>query len=368
MAKASGLSRREFLRRAGIAGAALAMAPILEACSQKSLETSGQLLFANWTNYVDPAIFAKLKSQEGLVVAYQTYVSNDELFSKLLLADSARRRGRMVHSFDLMVPSDNFIKRYLSLGMLEQVDASTKLKNIGNLQPEFRHEDFDPGNKYTIPWATGTTGIGYDTTVFTTPPDWTVFLDTKYQGKMTMLDEIRDAFSAALLSLGKDPNTTSSADVTAAQEQLIKMKTIIKSFDSTDYIDGLAGGQLVAAQAYSGDLLQAKEKNPKLDFVLPAAGAMRWVDSLAVPHYAPHPDNALKFMDFYLQPEIAAQVSNFIQYDTANAAAVPKLDPAVSGNPVIFPPADVVARLHFTADLGADEKLYTDAWKKVQSA
>jgi spermidine/putrescine-binding protein len=195
-----------------------------------------------------------------------------------------------------------------------------------------------------------------------------VFLDTKYQGKMTMLDETRDAFAGALFSLGKDPNTTSAADVTAAQDQLIKMKAVIKSFDSTDYIDGLASGQLVAAQAYSGDLLQAKEKNSKLDFVLPSAGAMRWVDSLAVPHYAPHPDNALKFMDFYLQPEIAAQVSNFIQYDTANAAAVPKLDPAVSGNPVIFPPADVIARLHFTADLGVYEKLYTDAWKKVQSA
>jgi spermidine/putrescine-binding protein len=360
--------RREFLRRAAAMGVVMAATPILSACSEKALESAKTLAFENWTDYIDPAILTKFMSAAGISTIYSTYTSNDELSNRLILAEAARRRGRMVHSFDLIVPSDNFVKQFRDQGLIQQINAATSLKNIGNLEPEFRQEDFDPGNQYTIPWATGTTGIGYDTSVIASPPDWSVFLNESYKGKMTMLDEIRDAYAAALLYLGKDPNTTSSADVDAATQTLIKMKGVIKSFDSTNYIDGLASGELVAAEAYSGDLLQAKQRNPKLDFVLPQQGGMRWVDSLAVPTHAPHLDNALEFMDFYLRGDISAQVSNFISYDTANAAAVPLLDPSIKGDPVIFPPADVVARLHFTADLGPFEKLYSNGWKQVQSA
>ncbi len=363
------LPRREFLRRAGAAGLAVAAAPLLAACSEHSIEGSDVLTFENWTNYIDPAVLTAFKAQSGISVAYNTYVSNDELARTLNLANVPRRGGREGHTFDLMVPSDNFVRSFVQQDLLEKIDAGTKLKNIGNLQPEFRKEGFDPGNVYTIPWATGTTGIGYDTSVFSSPPDWTVFLDDRYKGKMTMLAEIRDAFGASLLSLDKDPNATSSADIDAATQQLIKMKAVILAFDSTNYIDELAKGTLVAAHAYSGDLLQAKESNPKLDFVLPSQGALRWVDSLAVPVHAPNPDNSLTFMDFYLEPAVSAQVSNFIQYDTANAAAVSLLDAAVRDDPVIFPPADVLSRLSFTADLGSDvDKLYADGWSTVQGA
>jgi putrescine transport system substrate-binding protein len=285
----------------------------------------------------------------------------------LLLADAARRRGRASHTFDLIVPSDNFVRQFREQGLLQPIDTS-KLTNIGNLAPAFRNEGFDPGNRYTIPWATGTTGIGYDTSVFSTPPDYSVFLDPKHKGKMTMLDETRDAYGASLFSLGKDPNTTSQADIDAATNQLIKMKTVIKGFDSTDYIQGLASGELVAAHAYNGDLLQAKESNPKLAFVLPAAGALRWVDSLAVPVDAPGVEDALTFMNYYLEAAISAKNSDFIQYDTANEAAQPLLSPAVRNNTVIFPTAAELARLEFTVDLGGDERLYAEGWKKVQQA
>jgi len=363
------LPRREFLRRAGLAGLAVAAAPVLAACSEQSLEGNDELSFENWTDYIDPAILTAFRSQSGISVQYATYTSNDQLQTRLLLADTPRRHGRMTHTFDLMVPSDNFVQRFRDLDLIEEVDPGSKLQNIGNLQPAFQHEGFDPGNRYTIPWATGTTGIGYDASILDTPPDWSVFLNETYKGKMTMLDEIRDAYGAALLSLGKDPNATSATDIDAATRQLIAMKAVIRGFDSTTYLDGLASGDLVAAHAYSGDVLQAKERNPKLAFVLPPQGALRWVDSLAVPVHAPQPDNALTFMDFYLQPEISAQVSNHIRYDTANAAAQPLLDAAIRSDPVIFPPADVLAKLSFTDDLGPEvEKLYADGWKQVQGA
>jgi spermidine/putrescine-binding protein len=344
-------------------------APILAACSDEAIEGNDTLSFQNWTNYIDPAILTAFRTQTGISVTYGTYTSNDELTTRLLLANTPRRHGREAHTFDLMVPSENFVRNFIEQDLLEPIDGTTDLKNIGNLQPAFRQEGFDPGNMYTIPWATGTTGIGYDTSVFSEPPDWTVFLDTKYQGHMTVLDEIRDAYGAALFSLDKDPNATSPADIDAATQQLIAMKAVIQGFNSATYIDGLANGDLVAAHAYSGDLLQAKEDNPKLDFVLPDQGALRWVDSLAVPVHAPQFDNAITFMDFYLEGDISAQVANHVRYDTANAAAIPLLDPDVANDPVIFPPPDVLNRLSFTADLGPDiEKLYVDGWGQVQGA
>lgn len=358
-------SRRQFLARTGAAGAAFALAPILAACTQES----NQLAFQNWTDYIAPSVLQDFTSQTGIIVSYQTYVSNDELAKRLLLASAPRRGGRTGTTFDLIVPSENFVRQFLELDLLQPIDADTSLSNIGNLAPQFRDEGFDPGNQYTIPWATGTTGIGYDTTAFNAPPDWSVFLDEQYQGKMTLLDEIRDAYGAALFSLGLDANTTSSSEIDQGTEQLIKMKAVIKAFDSATYMDGLANGDLVAAHAYSGDLLQAKAENPKLDFVLPEAGALRWVDSLAVPKDAPDKDNALTFMDFYLEAEVSAKNANVIQYDTGNQAATPFLDPAVKDNPVIFPPADVLDRLSFTAALGPDaEKLYAEGWARVQDA
>jgi spermidine/putrescine-binding protein len=138
-----------------------------------------------------------------------------------------------------------------------------------------------------VPWATGTTGIGYDRTVFSEPPGYDVFLDPTYSGRTTVLAEIRDAFGLALFSLDLDPNTRSPADIDAAANRLIEMKQVIRGFDSSGYLEGLASGDLVAAHAYSSDLAQAREVNPNLDYVLPPQGALRWVDSLAVPIDAP---------------------------------------------------------------------------------
>jgi len=361
------IGRRRFLQGAGALGAALLAAPVLQACSDESLEHSNVLTFLNWQDYIDPSVLTEFEAQEHMTVTYQTYSSNDELARLLSLANSSRRRGRMRHTYDLIVPSDNFVRLFRSENLLAPLDRS-KLTNIGNLQPDFRAEAFDPGNRYTVPWATGTTGIGYDTTVFSQPPDWNVFADTTYKGKMTVLDEERDAFLAALFSLGQSQNTTDPSTINAAANRLIQWKKVIVGFNSKTYLDDLAAGKLVAAEAYSSDLVEARANNPKLGFVVPPQGGGRWVDSLATPVHAPHEGNAEIFINFYLRPEVSAQVANFVKVDTANAAAVPLLDPSVRDDPVVFPPADVLARTTFTADLGPVNSLYDAAWKRVQAA
>ncbi len=324
------VSRRQILRGGAAAGAALWLAPLLASCSNPN---DSRLVFLNWQDYIDPTILPDFTDQSGLDVTYETYASNDELSRRLKLADVGRRRGREGTSFDLIVPSDNLLRQLRTLDLLLELDTGI-VQNVKNLDAAFRKEPFDPGNRFSVPWATGTTGIGYDATVFSSPPDWSVFLDDTYAGKMTILDEMRDAFGLALFLAGEDPNTRDPATINAAADQLIAMKAIISGFDSATYLDRLATGDIVCAHAYSTDVLQAKERNPNLAYVLPQQGGLRWIDSLCIPDGSPNPDGANRFINFYLEPEVSASNAVASKVDTGNAAArqfIPQESVAGSG-------------------------------------
>ncbi|MGZ8571088.1 MAG: ABC transporter substrate-binding protein [Actinomycetota bacterium] len=354
-------SRRQLLK-AGITGvAAVGLSPLLSACSDPD---ESQLVFLNWQDYIDPTMLDDFSDASGLRVTYETYASNDELQRRLALAAASRRRGREGDTFDLIVPSENLLTQLRSVDGLQELDKEIVV-SLGNLAEQFREEPFDPGNRFSVPWATGTTGIGFDITVFSEPPDWNVFVDTTYQGRMTILDETRDAFAAALFALGEDPNTTDPAVIDAAADRLIEAKAVILGFDSATYLDKLAGGDLVCAEAYSSDVEIAKRDNPNLEFVIPAAGGLRWIDSLCIPVDAANPQGANTFIEFYLQPEISATNAVASQVDTGNEAALEFVPAAVVDNPVIFPPAATLDVLSFTEDLGDANALYTDAWARV---
>jgi spermidine/putrescine transport system substrate-binding protein len=355
------LPRRSFLRAAVAVVGGVAAVPALAACGDPD---ESRLVFLNWQDYIDPTMLTDFTKKTGLQVTYETYASNDELAGRLNLASTTRRRGRQGTTFDLVVPSDNLLKRLRSLDALEPLDRSI-VKLLGNLDPAFRALSFDPGNRFSVPWATGTTGIGYDTTVFSEPPDWSVFLDEKYRGKMTVLDERRDAFGVALFLAGKDPNTRDAAEIRAAADQLIAMKRVIKAFDSADYLDSLASGDLVCAHGYSTDVLQARERNPKLGFTIPEQGGFRWIDSLCIPAGAPNLEAANRFVNFYLQPEISATNAVASQVDTGNAKAREFVPKALLEDRAVFPDSATTSRLVFVSDLGDDEKIYDTEWERV---
>lgn len=357
------LSRRRFLQMAGLA--ATAWSPLLGACGRPD---DDRLRFLNWQDYIDPQILRDFESAENAVVTYSTYASNDELADRLVLAGVARRRGRAAETVDLIVPSDNLVRRLLEEERLARLDDGVVTPSLlSQLDPKVREVATDPGNRFTVPWATGTTGIGYDRTVFATPPDWSVFADPKFAGRLSLLDERREAFAAALFSLGKDPNTTAAADVGAAAERLGSMLASSR-LDSAGYLDGLASGQLVAAQAFSTDVLQAQIENPKLAFVIPEEGGVRWVDFLCIPSDAPNPKLANRFIANYLDPAVSAR--NIVQNlaDTANTAARALVPAEIQGNPVVFPDPATLAALPFLRDLGDDEQLYLDAWDKIKGS
>ncbi len=331
-----------------------------------SCDTSepSKLSFLNWQDYIGDSTLRDFKEITGIDVTYQTYASNDRLEWLLNQGASVRRGGRRGSSYDLAVPSDNVIPKFYRAGLIQDMDLS-KITGLENLRDDVRGLPFDSENKFTIPWATGTTGIAYDGSVFPTPPDWSVFLDTTHAGKMSILDDSRDALAMALLSLDKDPNSTSEADISAAAERLIAMNKNAR-FDSETYLRELAAGNLVAAQAFSSDFVIAKEQNPKLEFVLPTQGATRWIDCLVIPERAPRPGRAHEFISFFLEPANAAIISAGAKVDTGNAGAFDLIPADIRNNPVIFPPSDVLAKLSFLNDLGDAENLYNDAWKRIR--
>jgi spermidine/putrescine-binding protein len=359
----SHVSRRNFLKTALVATASGTLVNFLASCDRSE---PLKLSFLNWQDYIGDTTLRDFEEATGIAVSYQTYPSNDQLEWLLNQGASVRRGGRRGESYDLCVPSNDVIPKFYRAGLLQDLDVS-KISGLENLRADVRTLSFDPNNTFSIPWATGTTGIAYDSSVFSVPPDWTVFLDAQHAGKMTMLDDSHDALAMALLSLEKDPNAVNEADVNAAAEQLIAMSKNA-SFNSETYLRDLAAGNLVAAHAFSSDFVIAKDQNPNLEFVLPVQGATRWIDSLVIPTRAPRPNRAHEFLSFFLQPEHAAGVSAGAKVDTGNAAAFDLIPSDVRNNPVIFPPDDVLARLPFLNDLGDAQTLYDDAWRRVKAA
>ena len=361
-----GFSRRAFIKTMGFAGAA----GFIAACSGSSGSSKSgatipkkaepkTLNFYNWTDYIANDTIPNFQKETGIKVTYDNYSSNDELFAKM----SAGSTG-----YDIIVPTDATLVKMKHANLVEPLDLSL-IPNVKNLDPRFRTAAYDPGNQYSIPWQWGTTGIGFDKTKVGGPvTDWDAFKLPAIKGKSSYLDEARDAFAMALFALKKDPNSVNDSDLDDAKNYLIDLKKSIKTITS-DYQDPLTSGELLLAQAYSGDVFTIQANNkPNIEYVIPKSGAFSWVDSMAIPKGAPHPGNAEKFMNYILEPKVGAALTNFVNYGSPNKAAAPFITKSILDNPLIYPPADVLAKLPFQKDIGDDELKYSDRWTEVKTA
>jgi spermidine/putrescine-binding protein len=350
-------SRRTFGKTMAFAAAAGFVAA---ACGSSSGSGAAKTLnFYNWTDYVDPDhTIQDFQKQTGIKVTYDNYSSNDELFAKL----SSGSTG-----YDLIVPTDATLVKMKKAKLVEPIDLSL-IPNVVNIDPRFRNAPADPGNKYSIPWQWGTTGIGYDKNkVKGEVTDWDAFNLPSVKGKSSFLDEARDAFAMALFALKKDPNTTNESDLDDAKDYLIELKKKIKSITS-DYQDPLKSGELLMSQAYSGDVFTIQVDKPNVEYIIPESGAFTWVDVMAVPKGAKHPGNAEKFMNYILDPKVGATLTNYVNYGSPNKAAEKYIHKDILDNPLIYPSAETLAKLPFQKDIGEDEIKYSDRWTKVKTA
>ena len=269
--------------------------------------------------------------------------------------------------YDIIVPTDATLVKMKHANLVEPLDLSL-IPNVVNLDPRFRTAAYDSGNKYSIPWQWGTTGIGFDKTkVGGSVTDWDAFDLAAVKGQSSFLDEARDAFAMALFALKKDPNSVDTSDLDDAKNYLIDLKKKVKSITS-DYQEPLKSGELLLSQAYSGDVFTIQADKPNIEFIIPTSGAFSWVDSMAIPKGAKHPGNAEKFMNYILEPKVGAALTNFVNYGSPNQAATPFIHKDILDNPLIYPSQAELAKLPFQKDIGDAELEYSDRWTAVKSA
>lgn len=312
-----------------------------------------------WTEYMPDSVLEKFTEKTGIKVNVDNYDSNETLLAKL-------QSG--VANYDVCVPSDYMVKVLIDEKLLREIDHA-QVANIKHVDPRFLKKRFDPENRFSVPYFFGTTGIGYDKSKFKEPvTSWAVMFDAKYSGKILMLDDMRECFAAALKLQGKSLNTTSPEDLRAAAELLKKQKPLVKTYDSNEYDNMLASGEVVLSHGYNGQFAKLAAKAPdRWGYAIPREGATQWMDALCVPAKAPHPAAAAAFINFVHDPRIAAEIVNGINYASTNAAAREFVKPEILGNPAIYAPDDQLANCEAMEDIGEAREAMDKQWTEIKA-
>lgn len=355
------------------AGAMVALAALSAARAQENVVN-----VYNWAEYTAPDTLPGFTRETGIQVRYDTYDNNDTLQAKLLTGKSG---------YDVVVPSTHYASRQLQGGLFQPLDKS-KMPNLQYLDPEIMAlvAQVDPGNKYFVPWGYGTNGLGYNVTKVRqimgkdAPLDsWDMLFKPENAAKLkecgiSMLDEAAQVFPAVLHYIGKDPNSSKPDDYKAAFEVLKKIRPYIRQFSSSGYIDEMASGDLCMVYGFSGDVMIARDraqqnKQPfEINYFIPQGGAPAWFDVMAVPKDAPHPENAMKFINYIETPQVHAAITNKMFYPNANKEARKYVVKAVADNPMIYPPADVSKTLYVIKAQPFDIlRLQTRMWAELKS-
>jgi spermidine/putrescine-binding protein len=312
-----------------------------------------------WTNYLPKGVIDDFQRRTGISVNVDTYDSNEAVLEKL-------QSG--VAGYDVVVPSDYMLKVLIPQGLVRPLDRS-RLPHFGNLDPRFLNQKFDPGNGHSVPYLWGTTGIGYDKRKVQGPVDsWAALFDPQHAGRILMLDDPREAFGAALKLMGRSINERDPGVLRQAAERLKEQKRLVRTFNSSDFANLLAAGDVDLAQGWNGEIAEVVSHAPdRLAYVVPKEGGTLWIDNLAIPKGARNVDAAYALLDYLMEPEVAAKIVNGVHYAGANRAALPLIEAKIRQNPAIYPPQEVLDRCELIEDLGRTTQLIDQLWTEVKA-
>jgi len=331
----------------------------------------------NWSDYRADDTLDNFTKETGIKVVESNYDSNEMLEGKLVAGSSG---------YDVVVPSGFFLQHDIPVKLYQKLDKS-KLPNLSNMDPAIMKatEAFDPGNQYAVDYMWGTTALGYNPDLVkkalpNAPLDsWDLLFKPENAKALsscgiTVLDAPHEVMAIALNYLGLDANSEKPEDLKKAEDLMNTIKPYIRKYDSSGYIDDLANGDACLSLGYSGDVYIAKsraadaKKGVNVNYVIPKEGTIEWFDMLAIPADAPHPENALKFINYIMEGKVTADISNAVFYANGNKAAFPLTDPAITGDPNIYPPADIAAKL-VPLQAASDEfqKLLTRTWTRIKT-
>lgn len=314
----------------------------------------------NWSTYIEPSVLEEFKQKFGVEVKYDTFESNEDLYAKLKPGNPG---------YDVVFPSDYMVTTMVKENLLEELNQNN-IPNIKQVDEKFRNPPFDPGNKYSLPYQWGTMGIGYNIKATGGEIDsWAALFDPKYKGRAALLDDMRNTLGMVLIYLGYDPNTTNQDEIAKAKDFIIKNKDAIKAFAGDNGQLLLDQGEVDLTLEWSGDIFQVMKENKNIRYALPKEGTLVWTDNMAIAKGAPHKELAEKFINFILEPEVGAKISNFIKYATPNKAATEKglINKEDLNNPSIYPTAEIFKRVKYMKDVGEATTLYDEAWTEVKA-
>ena len=303
----------------------------------------------NWSDYIAEDTIANFEKETGIKVRYDVFDSNEVLEAKLLAGNTG---------YDIVVPSAHFVARQIQAGIFQPLDKS-KLPNYKNLDADAMKvlAGYDPGNQHIIPWMWGTTGIGYNVAkIKERMPDapigsWKMIFDPEVVSKfkdcgVATLDANSEVFPTALRYLGLPPGSQSAEDLAKVEEHVMKIRPSIKYFHSSQYINDLANGEICMVLGWSGDVFIARDRaaeaknGNEIAYFVPKEGSLMWFDTMAIPKDAPHAENAHKFIDYILRPEVVAAITNYVNYPNANAASLPLVWLGQVPDAIAFVPID----------------------------
>jgi spermidine/putrescine transport system substrate-binding protein len=335
---------------------------------------SDELYFYNWSDYIDPELLEEFEAEYGVRVILDTYDSNEDMIAKVRAGNSG---------YDIVVPSDYAVQIMSAENLLLELDRSL-LTNYGSLDPELLGLYFDPTNTVSLPYFYGITGIAYNRAELealgiSTPVDsWALLFDPalagQISGRFSMLDDERETPGAVLRWLGRSVNETDPAALAEVEQILITQKDLLASYTSSDVNRRLAGGEYVAAHAWSGTAVQARSGlegefsgNADIDFVIPQEGGVIWMDNMAILADSPNAYTAHVFMNFLLRPEIAARNTDWVGYLTPNAGAVDLLSDEIKALYAegFAPSEETLERLEWI-ERNEETEAFTDLWTVVK--
>lgn len=318
------------------------------------------LNFYGWVSEIPESVIRQFEAETGIKVNFSTYENNEIMYAKI--------RASKNSGYDIVMPSSYFVDRMHNQNMLEKIDKS-KLPNLKNLDPAFMNPSYDPQINYSVPFIWGLTGIFYNEQ-FISPKQtkkWGDLWSKNLTDQLLLLDDMREIFSMALLSLGYSANDHDPEHIKAAFLKLKALMKNVKVFSTDTVVSIIVDEDANLGMAWNGDAFKAAQENSHIKFTFPEEGFVIWVDNFAIPKNAPHKEAAYTFINFMLRPDIAKAVALYTHFPIANLAGQKLLPKAMRSNASIYPPPQILSKGQFQADLGDKTlALYEKYWEELK--
>ncbi|ALS26321.1 spermidine/putrescine ABC transporter substrate-binding protein [Paenibacillus sp. 32O-W] len=329
----------------GVFAAAFALMYVTSLLNSSQGYTGGNTLtIYNWGDYIDPELITEFEEQSGLKVIYQTFDSNEAMMTKVAQGGT---------TFDVAIPSEYAISKMKEDDLLIPLDHD-KLPNMKYIDERFMDLPFDPGNEYSIPYFWGTVGIVYNPDMLDGRKltSWNDLWDERLRNQILLVDGAREVIGMGLNSLGYSLNDTNEEHLQEAKRKLAALTPNVKAIVGDEIKMLIAGEEAAVGVVWSGDAAEMMWENEKLDYVVPKEGSNLWFDNMVIPRTARNIDGAHAFINFMLDPEVAARNAEYVGYSTPNAAALELLPEEISGDERFYPDAVLTAKLEVYENLG----------------